>query len=167
MGDVHGGFKGMIQALDRAGFNPKEYTAFTDQEQKRIKEAIDSTVSKMRKSKKDQMHNQYIKTIDNQVKEGYTIREGDSNYYEKDLFEHAKTKGLGSRQKPQSGIQNSPLKVKFKEEGKFFFPDTKIASPADIAFAFQQLKNSAREKSYIIGLKNGKPVSVECIGVGH
>jgi DNA repair protein RadC len=66
----------------------------------------------------------------------------------------------------ESKIQKSPLKVKFKKNGSFTFANEKIESPADVAFAFRQLKNEAVENLIAIGLKGDKPITVEIISIG-
>jgi hypothetical protein len=66
----------------------------------------------------------------------------------------------------KSGLQGSPLKIKFKKNGSFTFANQKIESPADVAFAFRQLKNEAVENLIAIGLKGDKPITVEIISIG-
>jgi DNA repair protein RadC len=86
------------------------------------------------------------------------IKEANSKYYDK--IQDAKGGGYNS------GMFNSPVKVKFKKQGTFVFANEKISSPADVAYAFKQLKNEAVEHFYAVGLKNNKPVSVELISMG-
>lgn len=93
---------------------------------------------------------------------GYTISEGESNYYEIPTTERKtlsapKRKGL---------ISNSPLKVKYKRQGYLKFPQEKISSPADVAYAFRELKNEAVERFYVVGVKKNVPISVEPVSIG-
>jgi len=99
--------------------------------------------------------------LDNPLKTGHTISEGESDYYEKVSSPEGK-----NLSESQSGISQSPLKVKFKKQGYFLFPQEKVSSPADAAFAFKQLKNEAVERSYVIGLKGDVPISIEPISIG-
>ncbi len=106
-------------------------------------------------------------------KKGYTVKEGESNYYE-----ISEVKGRVTRRKAVRGVPQpipgeekakafvSPLKLSYKRKGYFKFPKAKISSPADVAFAFRELKNSAVERLFVVGTKNNKPVSIEPISVG-
>jgi len=87
-----------------------------------------------------------------------SIKESPSDYYEK-------TKTVKKISDLPSPL-NSPIKVKFKKQGSFTFADEKISSPADVAFAFKQLKNEAVEHFYAVGLKDKKPATVELISMG-
>ncbi len=101
-----------------------------------------------------------LSNLDKPSSKSYTISEGESKYYE---VSEGKGKGLS---KFEVGISQSPLKVKYKEQGYFVFPQEKVNSPADVAFAFQQLKNEAVERFYVVGIKDDIPVSVEPISIG-
>lgn len=103
------------------------------------------------------------KKIDISQKNVHTIREGESNYYE---LSEATGKDLPRSERIQGSISVSPIKVKYKKQGYFKFPSEKVNSPADVAFAFQQLKNEAVERFYVIGLKDGTPVCIEPISIG-
>jgi DNA repair protein RadC len=90
------------------------------------------------------------------------IKAEDSNYYEK--ISNSKGKDIHVRE--ANDLYKSPLKLKFKKTGSFTFADETIKSPADVAFAFKQLKSEAVEKFYVVGIKKNKPATVECISVG-
>lgn len=90
------------------------------------------------------------------------IQEADSNFYEIRDYE---SKGYSSSLAVRD-FYRSPLKMKFKKQGFFKFPFSEIRSPADIAFAFQELKNNAVESFYIIGVKNKVPKVIELISIG-
>jgi DNA repair protein RadC len=63
-------------------------------------------------------------------------------------------------------VSNAPFAVKFKRKGYLRFAKEIISSPEDVAFAFRELKNEAVERFYVVGLKNGTPVSVEPLHIG-
>jgi DNA repair protein RadC len=90
------------------------------------------------------------------------IQGGESNFYEQ-VNGDDKT---GELKRDFKDLLVSPLKLKYERDGYFSFPNEKVESPADIAFAFRELKNEAIEKFYVVGTKNDKPVSIECISVG-
>ena len=83
------------------------------------------------------------------------IKDGSSNYY-----------NTPEDQRTYADLVSSPLKVKYRRDGYVLFPNEKISSPADIAFAFQGLKNEAVEKFIVVGAKNGQIVSVETVSIG-
>lgn len=93
----------------------------------------------------------------------YTVQEGESDYYEK--LQSSKRKDASPTRR-KTRIQASPLKVKYKKKGYFYFPQEEIKSPADVAFAFQSLKNEAVERLYVIGVKNNKAVFIEPLSIG-
>ena len=122
-------------------------------------------LSKTPQSVKDQIkklekERDALVVLDKPSGKSYTVSEGESRYYE---VPEGKGKGLF---KSEVGISQSPLKVKFKEQGYFVFPQEKVNSPADVAFAFQQLKNEAVERFYVVGTQNDNIVSVEPISIG-
>lgn len=92
------------------------------------------------------------------------IKEANSDYYNQ--VQEAGRKNNTSKLQGRKDLLNSPLKVIFKKEGQLKFPNTEIKSPADIAWAFQDLRNNAVESFYVIGLKDNKPVSVEFLTLG-
>lgn len=98
--------------------------------------------------------------LDLPAMKSYTVSEGESEYY---AISETERKDI-----PESstGISQSPLKVKFKKQGVLLFAKQQISSPADVAFAFQQLKNEAVERFYVVGVKDSVPVSVEPISIG-
>ena len=63
-------------------------------------------------------------------------------------------------------IQGSPLEVKYEKTKSLSFPKTEIISPSDVAFSFQFLKNEGKEHFFMLGIKNGKPISVELVHIG-
>lgn len=63
-------------------------------------------------------------------------------------------------------IKEPHLKIKFREIGHVFIPNQKVASPADVAFAFKQFSNPAAENFYLMALKKGKIVAIEHQGMG-
>jgi len=85
------------------------------------------------------------------------VKEGQSEYYKKDIF--SKDPSSGSEYK-------SPLLAKWNKSGSMVFAKETISSPADVAFAFKQLKNAAVEHLYCVGIKKNKPVCVELITIG-
>lgn len=58
------------------------------------------------------------------------------------------------------------VKIEYRREKWLTFNNTTIRGPADMAFAFQGLRDSAIERAFITGLKDGKPVCVQPIGFG-
>ena len=86
-----------------------------------------------------------------------------STFY--DQMKNGADKNLPAIRKAKD-LLKSPLKLNYEKDGYFTFPNRKIESPADIAFAFKELKNEAVEKFYVIGTKKNIPVSIECISVG-
>lgn len=63
-------------------------------------------------------------------------------------------------------IQKPHLEVEFQENGYLMFPNRKIDSPADLAYAFKFLHNEARENFFLGAIKDGKVVAVEHMAVG-
>lgn len=61
---------------------------------------------------------------------------------------------------------SSALKLKFRRRGYLKLPNVRIGSPADVAFAFDFLRNNVAESFYVVGLKDDKPISVELISIG-
>ena len=91
------------------------------------------------------------------------IAEGESSYYSK-VAESQKTgEQTGDLSKDYS---TSPLKLKFKKDGSVKFRGEKIESPADIAFAFQELRNNATESFYVVAMKGDRPIAVELQTMG-
>jgi len=123
-------------------------------------------LSKTPQSVKDQIkeletERDKLSNLDKPSNKSYTVSEGESKYYE---VPEGKGKNLS---KSEVGISQSPLKVKYKKQGYFVFPQEKVSSPADVAFAFQQLKNEAVERFYVVGTKDDIPVSIEPISIGN
>lgn len=104
-------------------------------------------------------------SLDNVTGKTYTVKEGESKYYEKSILPNAEG-GADIPEAPEAAIQNSPLKVKFRQKGYLKFPGEKISSPADVAYAFLQLKNEAIEKMFVVGTRNDVPVCVEPVSIG-
>ena len=63
-------------------------------------------------------------------------------------------------------LQTPHLESEFKENGFVIVPNRQIASPADIAFPFQELHKQAREHSILQAIKDGHVVAVELLGIG-
>lgn len=63
-------------------------------------------------------------------------------------------------------IFDSPFSVEFREKGSLVFPNKKVTSPADVAFAFRFLTTEQRENIFIGAMKNGRVIGVEHIGIG-
>ncbi|MBL0320279.1 MAG: JAB domain-containing protein [Alphaproteobacteria bacterium] len=62
---------------------------------------------------------------------------------------------------------NKPhLKVEFKKVGSIIIPNRKIQTPADLAYAFKELKNEAQENFYIAAVKDNELISIEHLGFG-
>ena len=103
------------------------------------------------------------KPLDILKAKGYTIKEGESNYYE---IPESERKDLSQQKRISEFVSSSPIKVKYKRQGYFKFPQEKISSPADVAYAFKELKNEAVERFYVVGIKNNTPISIEPISIG-
>lgn len=63
-------------------------------------------------------------------------------------------------------IKPTAFEVKFREDGHLFLPNRKVRSPADLAYAFRQLKNELQENLFLGAIKNGRIVGVEHLGFG-
>lgn len=66
----------------------------------------------------------------------------------------------------RSPIWDSPFALKFKKNGALSFPNQKITGPADVAFAFQFLRNEVQENCYVVAVKEGQVVGTELLHVG-
>lgn len=67
---------------------------------------------------------------------------------------------------PSGQIKNAALKIKMKKQGYLQFARETIQSPADVAYAFRQLKNEAVERAFVVGIKDGRAVYVEPLHIG-
>lgn len=68
--------------------------------------------------------------------------------------------------KESTPIWESAFALILKKTGSLSFPKRRITSPADIAFAFQSLKNESQEHAFIGAVKNGYVVGVELLHIG-
>lgn len=111
------------------------------------------------------------------VQQGQALFENAGNPYQQELsFEGEKTnvpQAEGKTAAPQptvrggfKALQNPHLEVEFKEVGAVIIPNRKIQEPADLAYAFKELKNEAQENFFFTAVKNGRIVAVEHLGFG-
>lgn len=95
------------------------------------------------------------------------IEEGKSLYY--DQVSRAKRGAGGAEFRISEGLQSStkksPIKLKYRKKGTVAFPNEKISSPADVAFAFRKLENEAVEHSIVVGTRKRVPLFVEPISI--
>ncbi len=63
-------------------------------------------------------------------------------------------------------VYESPFAIKWKKDGYLNFPNQEVKTPADIAFAFQFLKDAGVENFYVGAIKDGQVVTVELITIG-
>jgi len=133
--------EGHDRGTSYAIFNPEQ--AFTKQQLTDIYTQATKEVKAVAKPKDEKDYSKIREKYVSKTKrtDDYTVREP------KDLY-------------------NSPVAIKYKKEGSVTFANQKINEPADVAFAFKQLKNEAVEKFYVVGLKGNRPVTVECISMG-
>ncbi len=93
------------------------------------------------------------------------IKEGESNYYA-EIRESLATGEIPDVDTLRDSFTQSPVRVKYKENGFIKFPNEEISSPADVAWAFKDLRNNAVESFYMLGMKGNTPVTVELISIG-
>jgi len=63
-------------------------------------------------------------------------------------------------------IYNPHIEVKYKKVGSIVIPNQVLQEPADLAYAFKELKNEAQENFFLAAMKNGRIVAVEHLGFG-
>jgi hypothetical protein len=100
--------------------------------------------------------------------EAFTYDQAAAAQEAKDFFGEGKQGELELDKKPgvSGASRKAPMEVKYQEEGVVMFPGFRVTKPADVAFAFRQLKNAPVEHFYAVGTQKGKLVSVELISIG-